>query len=144
MANLGYNRGKYLLIGTADLLAITIKAALIASGYTPLATHNFMSDVTNEVSGTNYSSGFAGTGRQTLGTPAITEDDGNNLAKFSSANIVFTSVNGFTAAGMVLYKHLTSDAASELLVWIDGGFPFTANGGTITITPHANGWFYIT
>lgn len=144
MANLGYNRGKFVIMdGSCDLVSDTIKAALIGSGYTAAATHNFMSDVTNELNGTGYASGFAGSGRQTLGTKAITEDDTNGLAKFTAANLSWASINAGTAIGMILYKHITSDAASPLLVWIDGGFPVTTSGTNLNVNWSSNGVFYL-
>lgn len=144
MANMVYNRGRQNIHDrTLDIINNTIKAALIGSGYTPLATHNFMSDVTSELNGTGYQSGFAGTGRQTLGTKAITEDDTNNLSKFTAANLTFASFNAGTAAKMVLYKHDTSDAASPLVGCIDAGFPVTGNGQNLNVNWSSNGVWYI-
>lgn len=144
MANLWFNRGKQNLHDrTLDVINDTIKSALIAAGYTALATHNFMSDVTNELSGTGYTSGFAGSGRQTLGTKAITEDDTNNLSKFTAANLTYASINAGTAVGLVLYKHITSDAASPLIGWVDGGFPVTTNGQNLNVNWSSSGVWYL-
>lgn len=149
MANLGFNRGKKLLLKRAaaptgcDVETDVIKVALIASGYTPNADHNTMSEVTNELSGTGYASGFAGSGRKTLGTKAITEDDTNDLAKFTAANLTWTAINAGTAIGAVVYQHITDDATSPLLAWIDGGFPVTTNGADLQVNWASNGVFYI-
>lgn len=149
MANLFYNRGKQILLKRAaapngcNLESDTIKVALIASGYTADNAHNTMSEVTNELSGTGYTSGFAGSGRKTITTPAITEDDTNDLAKFSGDNLTWTSINAGTAIGMVVYEHITNDATSPLLCWIDGGFPVVTNGGNLNVNWSANGIFYL-
>jgi hypothetical protein len=51
-----YNEGKLgLLNGNIDLLADTIKVALLGSGYSAdKDAHEFLDDVTNEVSGIGY------------------------------------------------------------------------------------------
>jgi hypothetical protein len=144
MANLGFNRGKKIILDSSlDLVADTLKLSLHTSGYVPNADHNFMSEATNEVSGTGYTSGFGGTGRKTLTSPAVTQDDTNDRAKFTAANIVWSAVDGFTAAMAILYKHITSDAASPLIGKFDGGFPKTANGGDLNFNWHADGVLYL-
>lgn len=140
MANLWSTQGKIILMNsTLALLADSIRTCPIETGYTASATHDFMDDITNEVNGTNCTSGFAGTNRQALGTPAVTAVSAN--CKFSSANQVYTSVNGGAPIGMWIYRHLTNDAGSNTLCWIDGGFPVTYNGGNVTLAPDGtNGW----
>jgi hypothetical protein len=143
MSSLAGTAGPVLILNsTLALLTDSIRLCPILTGYTPLATHDHMDDITNEVNGTNCTSGFAGTNRAVCGTPAVSIQGAN--AKFSSANVVYTSVNGATPVGMVIYKHLTSDAVSDWLFWIDQGFPVTYNGSTVTYAPDAtNGWVYL-
>jgi hypothetical protein len=147
-----YNRGKKVLLkraaiaadGGVDVETDPVKSALIASGYTAAATHNTMSEVTNELDGTGYQTGYAGSGRKTHGTKAVTEDDGNSLAKYTAANLSWTAINAGTAIGMVVYGHGASDAASPLLCWVDGGFPVATNGGNLNVNWASNGVFYLT
>jgi hypothetical protein len=142
MAVVFYNRGKKeILDGTIDLVADTIKVMLVTSGYTPDPDHDFASSpAANELSGTGYASGFAGAGRKTLASKAFAEDDANNRAEFDAADLSWTGIDAGTAAAMVIYKHLTSDAASVLIAYIDtGGFPKTTNGGDLNVTWNAEG-----
>jgi hypothetical protein len=145
VANVAFNRGKKgVKDGSILLLTDVIKLALgVGATYVVNADHDFANNggaqsqaplhASNEASGTNYVQGFAGAGRKTLAGKAITEDDANDYAKFTATNITFTAINGFTATYGILYKHLTSDAASELLYYFDSGFPFTANGGDVNL-----------
>lgn len=61
------NAKKKLQDGSIDLDTDTLKVALTTSSYSPnLDTHDFFDDVTNEVSGTGYTSGGATLGSKTL------------------------------------------------------------------------------
>jgi hypothetical protein len=137
-----FNRGKKeLLDGTIDLVNDTIKAMLVTSSYTPNADDDFATaPAAQELSGTGYQAGFAGTGRKTLGTKTFSEDDPNDRGEFLAANLTWTGISAGTAAAVVLYKHLTSDAASVLIAYIDsGGFPKVTNGGDLSINWNAEG-----
>lgn len=145
MANAWYNRGKAIIFdSTCDVVADTIKFALgVGATYAFDNNHNFANaggaqaveplHASNEASGTGYTQGFAGSGRKTLAGKAITEDDTNDYAKFTATNLTWTAINGFTSTYGILYKHITSDAASPLLAFFDSGFPFTANGGDVNL-----------
>jgi hypothetical protein len=146
VANVFFNRAKKeILDGTIDLVANTLKLLLVNSGYTPNADDDFVSTASgSELSGTGYASGFGGAGRKTLASIAITEDDTNDRGKFTAANVTWTAIDAGTAARAILYKHLTSDAASVMIAAYDGGFPKTTNGGDLTVSWHADGIFYLT
>ncbi len=145
MANAFTNRGKAIILdSTLDLVADTIKFGLgVGATYVFDNNHNFVNDggtqaanpahASNEASGTGYVAGFAGAGRRTLAGKAITEDDTLDYAKFTATNLTWTAINGFTATYGFLYKHITSDAASPYIAFYDSGFPFTANGGDVTL-----------
>lgn len=152
MASLIYNLGKKeILDGSIDLGSDTMKAMLVTSSYTPNVDHDFVDDggaddpIDHELSGTGYAAGFAGSGRKTLGSIAITEDDTNDRAEFLAANLTWSGIDAGTAAGVIIYKHLTNDAASVMLAYIDtGGFPVVTNGGDLTITWNAEGIIQLT
>jgi hypothetical protein len=144
MASFLYNRGKKeILDGTIDLVNDTLKAMLVTSSYSANPDDDFASaPAAAELSGTGYASGFAGAGRKTLASKSITEDDTNNRAEFTAANLQWTGIDAGTAAAVVLYKHLTNDGASVLIAYIDtGGFPKTTNGGDLNINWNAEGIF---
>jgi len=95
------NATKDILDGTIDLDTDTIKVSLHASTYTPAATHDFFSDLTNEVTGSNYTAGGVA-----LGSTAITTVTTND-AMFDAADATWSShATGFdTARYAVIYKH---------------------------------------
>lgn len=148
MANAYYNRGKkQILSGEIDLTNDTIQVMLVTSGYTHNPDHNFVDDgsandpASHEVSGTNYTTGFSGTGRKSLANKATTQDDTNDRGEFdNTVDTTWSAVNGFTANAAIIYKRGTADTDSVLIAYIDtGGFPVTANGGDITIQWNAEG-----
>lgn len=80
--------------------------------------------------------------RKALANQAVNEDDPNNRGEFDADDIVWTALGAGTrqAQAMVIYKHVTNDADSPLLAFIDsGGFPFSGNGGNVTIQWNAEG-----
>jgi hypothetical protein len=111
-----------------DLAAGTVKAALVDTGtYTYSAAHQFLSDL----------SGVVGTA-VTLGTKTTT------TGTFDSANPTWTSVSGATAEAIVLYIDTGVAGTSRLVLYLDTGqtgLPVTPNGGDITYTVDAAGWF---
>ncbi len=147
MATLVYNRAKKeILDGTIDLLTDTLKIMLVTSSYVADADNDFVEEGVNdanehELTGTGYDPGFAGSGRKTLSGKGVTEDDTNDRAEFDdSGDITWTGINAGTAAGAILYKHITADTASILIAYIDsGGFPVVTNGGDLTIQWNAEG-----
>lgn len=93
-----------------DFNTDTTKIALTTASYVPSATHQFFDDITNEVTGTNYTAGGA-----TITTPAITESAGE--VSFTGDNITWAySATGFTdARTAVLYKDTGTPATSPLI-----------------------------
>ena len=143
MASIVYNRAKKEIAdGTMDLLTDTLKVMLVTSTYVADPDHDFVdmggaSDpIDTELSGTGYQAGFAATGRKTLANKAIAEDDPNNRAEFdNTVDLTWTAINAGTAAAFIVYKHLTSDAASVLIAYVDTGtgLPTSPNSGDIEI-----------
>lgn len=127
--------------GTAvvDFDTDTIKVMLTTSTYVPSAsTHDFKDDVTNEVTGTNYTAG--GTA---VGTKTLTESAG--VVTFDGADITWTqSATGFANARYaVIYKDTGVAATSPLIGFID----FTADkgntSGDLTLQFAATGVFTV-
>lgn len=88
----------------------------------------------DEMNGTNYA-------RLALASEAINEDLANNRAEFDAADSVFTNLGAGTrsVAGIIVYEHVTNDADSPVISYIDDGFPYVANGATLTIQWNAEG-----
>lgn len=153
MANIVYNKFKA-GVGDAsiDWLNDVIKAMLVTSSYTPNADDTFIDaggandPIDHELSGTGYAAGFAGAGRKTLSAKAVNQDDANDRAEFDdTADLTWTGIDAGTAAGVLIYKHITSDALSIPIAWIDtGGWPVVTNGGDLTIQWNAEGIIQLT
>ena len=95
----------------------TLKVALASSSYTPSAsTHNFFDDVTNEVTGTNYTSGGA-----TLASPTVALNSGT--VTFDAADVTWTqSGTGFSNARYaIIYKSTGTSSTSPLIAYVDFG-----------------------
>lgn len=142
MANATYNRWKAAASAATedatakiDWKSDTIKAMLVTSSYTPNVDDDFASTpAANEISVTGYTPGFAGSGRKTLGTKTATVNDTADRGELGAANITWTTLGaGATIAGVVIYKHNTSDADSPLICYLDVTDTVT-NGGDISLT----------
>lgn len=85
-------------------------------------------------------------GRVALTTEAWAAVTATDRFKFSADPIVFATLGVGTrqCVGLLLYLHVTNDADSKPLMYIDGtGFPFDGNGADVTFTPHADGVMYL-
>jgi hypothetical protein len=84
--------------------------------------------------------------RKALTSEAFAVDTVNNRFKFSGDALTWSTLGAGTRQGaaLVIYLHVTNDADSKPLFYIDGtGFPFTGNGADITFNPHADGIMYL-
>jgi len=81
--------------------------------------------------------------RKALANQVTNQDDPNNRGEFDADDITWTALGAGTrqAAGMVVYRHVDGTAANDLpIAYIDtGGFPFSGNGGNVTVTWNAEG-----
>lgn len=132
MANAIYPKYKEAILGGAantDLLTGTVKAALVDTGvYTYSAAHEFLTSLTGRI-GTD----------QTVGTKSVTN------GSFDSDNPTWTAVaGGTTVEAIALYIDTGVAGTSRLVAFLDTGqtgLPFTTNGGDVTFTVDAAGWF---
>jgi hypothetical protein len=136
MASGWYNSGlRDVLDRTIDLSADTIKIILVTSSYTPNKDHDFADDLgANELSGTGYTGGFAGSGRKTIGSKAFSTDTTNDRVEFTFGAVTWTAINAGSPKYAILVKEITNDAASRLIGYLDLG-TVTTNGGDLTVTP---------
>lgn len=142
MANLVFNRWKAAVAAATedatariDFKVDTIKAMLVSAGYTPNVDDDFASTpAASEISVSGYVPGFAGSGRKTLASKTATVNDSADRGDLGAANITWTALAaGATIAGVVIYKHNTSDADSPLIAYLDISDTAT-NGSDITIS----------
>jgi len=135
--------------GSLDLLTDTIKVMLVGSTFTANADMDYVnpSAYQTELGGTGYAGGYGGSGRKTLASKVVVEDDTNDRAEFSAAPVTWTAINAGTAAACVIIREraLTGDTMSELIAYIDsGGFPVVTNGGDLTISWSSEGILQLT
>jgi len=134
------NATKDILDGTIDLDTDTIKVSLHASTYTPAATHDFFSDLTNEVTGSNYTAGGV-----TLGSTAITTVTTND-AMFDAADATWSAhATGFsTARYAVIYKSTGTASTAPLVGYIDFTTDQDNVNNDLTIKWNASGILQLT
>jgi len=118
-----------------DLDSDTIKIMLVTSSYTPdFGAHDFKADVSNEISGTNYTAGG-----NTLSSLALTQTGGT--IKFDAADTSWSSATITDARGAVIYDDSLTD--DPLIAYIDFGANYSSTNGTFTIAFNAGGIFTI-
>lgn len=118
-----------------DLDTDTMKVSGHTNTYTPNQdTHDFFDDVTNEVSGTNYTAGGA-----TLGSPTVARSTGT--VTFDAADTVWTqSAGGFSnARKFVIYRSTGSAATSRLFSVVTADSDVGNVTGDLTLQWNASG-----
>lgn len=105
-----------------DWVTDTIKVALLSANYSYSGSHQFYSDVVNDVVGIPV----ALTGK-TSGSP--------NPGVADADPTIFANVSGAAVTQLVVYKDTGTAAGSPLIAFCDTvtGLPFTPVGSSITI-----------
>ncbi len=105
---------------------------MLSDGATYNSSHQYLSSVSSYRVGTD----------QTIGGTKTTTGGVFD----STADVTWTSLTGSQVTKLAIYKFVSNDSDSPLMVWMDtfaSGFPFTPNGGDFTLTWHASGIFSI-
>lgn len=126
--------------GTIDLDTHTIKAALVTSAlsltddYAGTSTDARYADLgANEVAnGSGYTTGGVTLSGVSLTRSGATVTFTSNPASWSSAT--------FTAKWIVLYADNTNDDIIGYME-LESGSTVSPSNGTLTVNPHASGWF---
>ena len=146
MASFVYTRAKLqifrgeIVMHSQDIRALLIKT----SGNTTTDTEE---DVTlmngfatlGELVATNYV-------RKALASEVINEDTANNRAEFDATDVVWSSLGGATndtIGALLVYKHVTNDADSIPIAYIELT-DTTTNGGDITVSWNVEGILQLT
>lgn len=149
MASHVYNIAKSgFMGGTIDLDTHVIKVTLVMTNTTAdtQVDANFMpggaSDpitTLDEMDG-GYSGDFAGSDRKTLSV-TVSVDDTDDEGVFDATDVTWTALAAGTRSvdGAVIYKHITSEALSIPIAWIDFSPDVVANGGDLTIQWNSEG-----
>lgn len=120
-----------------DFLTDTIRCALCTSSYTPnQTTHEWWSDITNEVVGTGYTAqGVALTSKTISASSLVTTLDAADPS-WSSSTI--------TARYAIFYKDTGVAGTSPLIAYADFGGNISSTNGTFTVVLNASGLATIT
>ena len=111
-----------------DLVNDTIKVALLTSSYTPnIDSHENFDDITNEVTGTNYTAG----GKE-LTNKTVTVDNTDNEG-ILDADDTSWEVSTITARYAVIYKDTGVSSTSKLIGYIDFGTDKVSSIGSFKI-----------
>lgn len=112
----------------------TVKVALVTSAYTPnLATHDQISDITNECSGNGYA-------RQTLANVSFNVSGG--VAKFLADSFAFTASGGsIVARRYVIWNDTTGDLICTGLIDSGNNDVTITDGNALTVNVPAGGLF---
>lgn len=123
-----------------DLDSDTLKVMLCTSSYTPNQdTHQYKSDITNEITGTGYTAGGA-----TLASVTVTYDGPSNTLTLDAADPSWAS-SVLTARYAIFYDATPgTDATRPLIAYMDFTTDFVSTGGTFLITLNASGIASIT
>ena len=128
MASLIYNSClNDMATGAIDFDTDTFKIMLVTSSYTPNKdTHTKRSNVTNEITGTGYSSGGTTT------TVTVTNDTANDRIDIDFSDVSWTSAT-LTAAAAVIYKSTGTAASDNLVAYLDFAGNVISTTGTFTV-----------
>lgn len=119
---------------TIDLVNDSIKVMLCTSVYAPNQdTHQFKSDVTNEVTGTGYTAGG-----QALTGKALSYSATGHTETWTAANPSFPA-STITARFAVFYQDTGTSTTSRLIAYWDFGVDVASSGGAFTLTVAAGG-----
>lgn len=114
-----------------------LKLSIHTSSYSPNQnTHDYWNDVTNEVSGTNYSSGGIA-----LANPTATLDGSGNVdLDADDPSVISQSGAGFSNGRIIVAHDDTgTTSTSTLVAYEDNGSDFGNVAGDLTITLNATG-----
>jgi hypothetical protein len=143
------NKAKTLLAqGALNLASDTLKWMLVSSSYTPNKDNDFVTSATAaEVSTTGYVAGYGNAGRKTLTTQTVTQDNTNDLMKFTADSPTWTNIGVPAGTSSCAYALLVketggSDATAILIATLDAVMTF--NGGNFTLTVNASGILTLT
>jgi hypothetical protein len=121
--------------GKLNLASDTVKVMLCSSAYTPNQdTHQFKSDVTGEVSGTNYTAGGVAVANLTRTYDASTNQLKIDCDDPSFSNVTLTGAGTNAPRYAVFYDSTPgTDATRPLIAYVDFGQDEPRTAGTLTI-----------
>ena len=120
-----------------DFLTDTIRCALTTSSYTPnQTTHEWFSDITNEVVGAGYTALGVALASKTLSASAL-------VTTLDAADPSWAA-STITARYAIFYKDTGTAGTSPLIAYADFGGNISSTNGTFTVVLNASGLATIT
>lgn len=130
MASLVYNSCiRDAVIGLIDFDTDTFKMMLVTSTYTASKSHSKRSDITNEVTGTGYS-----TGGNACSVSVAAIDNVNNDVEISFTVTSWTSATITARTGVIYKSRGGASSADELVGYVDFGSDVSSTNGTFAVT----------
>jgi hypothetical protein len=117
------------ITGAVDTDTDTFKMMLVTSTYAAAKSHSKRSDVTNEVSGTGYTSGG-----NACAVSVGTVDNVNNRVDLNFTVTSWTSATITARAGVIYKVRGGAATADELVGYVDFGSDVTSTNGTFAVT----------
>lgn len=126
--------------GEVDLNSHEIKCLITDDTYTPNRdTHRYLSDVTGEITGTNYTPGGL-----ILQNPTIGWDTARGRFVFDAEDLLWPTVTLDGIRRAVIYDNTpATDATKPLICWSDFGADQSPTAVNFGITWDTDGIFYI-
>ena len=126
------NFKEQMLLKTIDCDTDVFKVALYSVALASPDGADVAYSVTNEISGSGYTAGGA-----TVATPVVTQDDGNDRAKWDDdgSNLTWTNL----AANTILEAHLYDDTTGTKWILILWEIATNSNGANYSLNFHADG-----
>jgi hypothetical protein len=145
MASVIYNEFKRAnAAGEIDLNADDIRVALLMSNTTADTENDtmvYVGDFTtlDECDGANYV-------RKALANEAVNKDDANDRAEFDADDVTWSALGVGTrqTVGALLYEHVTNDADSPIIAYVEFSGAVTHDGSNFTIEWSAEGILQLT
>jgi hypothetical protein len=132
---------KQVLDNSIDLINDDINIILVSATYTPDESHNYYSDIYDEISGVSIGYDTSGIA---LTSKGVYEDDANSRAILSADDPIWSASTIDNAKGAVLYKVESSDTTSPLITYIDFGTTKTSENGDFKVQFNSEGIMYLT
>lgn len=130
MASLVYNSClRDISVGNVNFSTDTFKMLLVTSTYTASKSHAKRSDITNEVSGTGYT-----TGGNSCTVSVGATDNVNNRVDLSFTVTSWTTATITARAGVIYKSRGGLSSADELVGYVDFGADISSTAGTFAVT----------
>ena len=119
-----------------DMAADTMKLMLVTSTYTPdQDAHQFKSDVTGEVTGTNYTAGGLA-----LSSGSVAYNASTNTLTFDAADAAWSNATISNARHAILYDSTPgTDATRPLIAFFSFSENVSTTDGTLQLTWNSSG-----